>query len=180
MVRSKLLNTVILSAITIGLTGCIWGKQDKQPNTLNQFSDNLLQSIDGRDLISGQEAEVTIAEAAVSVSKSLSQLAEVERAVHPNATLPTPPNAVRIGMANQASVDWSGPVEALLRKVAKASHYDLKVLGVQPAIPIIVSITAQNTPLADILRDISFQADKQATVALYPKRHIIELRYLGA
>jgi defect-in-organelle-trafficking protein DotD len=124
------------------------------------------------------EAEVKIAEAADSVNDSLKELSEIERAMHPGASLPKPPNPARIGMAGTGSVDWIGPVEPLVEKIAKASHYRLRVLGAKPAIPALVQISKQDVPLMDILRDVTFQVQKKVDIVVYPSNRVIELRYL--
>lgn len=124
------------------------------------------------------EAEVKIAEAADSVNESLKELSEIERAMHPGAHLPTPPNPARIGMAGTASVDWIGPVEPLVSKIAAASHYRLRVLGSKPVIPALVQVTKQDAPLMDILRDVTFQVQKKVDIVVYPSNRVIELRYL--
>ncbi len=151
-----------------------------QSTLRNKNGDHLLSAVDTSKAMDKSHTEAALAEAAVSVSNSLSKLAEIQQAVHPDKKIPEPPNAARIGMADLASVDWTGPIEPLARKVAAAAHYRLRVLGKAPAIPIIISVTAKDTPLADILRDISFQAEQQATLTLYPSSHVIELRYRGA
>lgn len=125
------------------------------------------------------KAEVKLAEAAVSASQSLQQLAQIESAVHPEAKLPPPLNPYLIGMEQPASINWIGPIEPLIKRIAKASHYRLHVLGTAPAIPIIVTITAENKPLATILRNAGFQGRHQAKIAVYPGQKIIELRYLS-
>jgi defect in organelle trafficking protein DotD len=122
-------------------------------------------------------AETQLADAADSVSKSLQELAEIERATHPQARLPSPVEPEMIGMAQLASIDWSGPVGPLVKKIADASKYKLHILGTAPAIPILVSIAAKDTPLSDILRDISFQCGSKASIVVYPASKIIELRY---
>lgn len=124
------------------------------------------------------EAEVKIAEAADSVSESLKELSEIERAVHPGAHLPAAPNPARIGMAGTASIDWIGPVEPLVEKIAKASNYRLRVLGPKPPIPALVQVSKQNVALMDILRDVTFQVQKKADIVIYPSNRVIELRYL--
>jgi defect-in-organelle-trafficking protein DotD len=124
------------------------------------------------------EAEVKIAEAADSVSESLKELSEIERAIHPGARLPLPPNPVRIGMGGTASIDWTGPVEPLVAKVARASNYKLRILGSKPPIPALVQVSKQNATLFDILRDVTFQVQKKADIVIYPNNRLIELRYL--
>ncbi|MCL5261667.1 MAG: DotD/TraH family lipoprotein, partial [Gammaproteobacteria bacterium] len=79
-----------------------------------------------------------------------------------------------------ASIDWSGPVGPLVKKIATASNYKLRVLGTPPAIPILVSISAKDTPLADILRDATFQCGNKANIVVYPASRTIELRYVKA
>ncbi|MBA2654542.1 MAG: type IVB secretion system lipoprotein DotD [Gammaproteobacteria bacterium] len=127
--------------------------------------------------LNADDAEIKLAEAAVSVSRSLDSLAEIEKAAHPCVRLPPPIDAPRFGLACLASVDWIGPVEPLLRRIADATHYCVRVLGRPPAIPVIVSITAKNTAFADILRNISLQIHKKACIVVYPNSRVIELRY---
>lgn len=127
-----------------------------------------------------KEAESRLADAASSISDSLRQLAEIERATHPQAKLPSPPAAELIGMEQLASVQWTGPVGPLAEKIARATHYKLRVLGKSPAIPILISISAKDTPLADILRDVTFQCGSKANIVVYPASRTIELRYAKA
>lgn len=123
-------------------------------------------------------AQVKLAEAATSVSSSLAKLAEIEAARYPHARLPTPQDPQRIGLGQLASVDWSGPIEPLVRKISRASNYRVRVLGRRPAIPVIVTVYQHNTPVGDILRDVRFQAHKKVVLKTYPKTRTIELRYL--
>jgi len=124
-----------------------------------------------------RNAEAKLADAATSVSDSLRQLAEIEQATHPQARLPKPPVPESIGMAQITSIEWSGPVEPLIKKIAEISHYKVRILGTAPAIPVLVSISAKDTPLADILRDAGFQCGDKANVVVYPDKKTIELRY---
>lgn len=174
--RAKLIITIMI----VLLTGCTHNLLQSQSPLHSKNSENLLSAVDSNKAIDKHHTDAALAEAAVSVSTSLSKLAEIQQAVHPQARLPEPPNAAKIGMADLASVDWTGPIEPLVRKIASASHYKLRVLGHAPAIPIIVSVTAKDTPLADILRDLGFQAEQQAGLVLYPSSRVIELRYRGA
>lgn len=158
------------------MTGCATKRVQPKPN---KFSADLLGRLDHHHAPSREDTSLILAESAISVSQSLSHLAEIQRAVHPHDKLPPLPDPVSIGMAGNASVDWAGPVEPLVQKIARATHYKVRVIGRRPAIPIIVSITAKNVPLSTILRDLSFQSNHQATVMLYPHRRLMELRYLN-
>ena len=122
-------------------------------------------------------AQSQLSQAAGSVAKSLQQLSAIQQAVHPQAQLAPPMDPVKIGMAQPASLDWTGPIEPLMRKIASAAGYKLNVIGQAPSIPVVVSISIHNQPLANILRDTVYQAHNQATISVYPKHKIIELRY---
>lgn len=123
------------------------------------------------------ENETTLAEASYSVSRSMVDLAETAQAAHPLPKLAPPPSPASYGMGMTTSLDWSGPVEPLLRQVAKAANYRLRVLGTSPAIPVIVTIYAKNVMLGDVLRDIGYQCGRRASAVVFPESRVIELRY---
>jgi len=129
------------------------------------------------DQESTHQAYVALAEAADSVSESLNQLGATEQAAYPAQTVSEPPNPSSYGMEIPTSIEWNGPVEPLVKQIAEATSYQLKVLGQAPSIPIIVTVSEKNTPVGDILRDIGYQCRKRASVVIYPSRRIIELRY---
>lgn len=124
------------------------------------------------------DASIKLAEAAVSVSDSMLEMAKIEKVItppHKDNTL-TIPSAYNLQA--RASVDWSGPIEELTARVAKASHYKMRVLGKTPAVPVLISISSKDQSLAEILRDIDYQAGKKADIHVYPNRQVVELRYV--
>lgn len=122
-------------------------------------------------------SSASLAEASYHVSRSMVSLAETAQAAHPLHDLAPPPNPASIGMAGLATIDWSGPVGPLVQQIAKVSNYRVRVLGTEPAIPVLVTVYSKNTMLADILRDVGYQCGRRATVVVYPTSHVIELRY---
>lgn len=118
-----------------------------------------------------------LTEAAASVSRSLVNLAEVEQAAHPLTQLNPPPSPASYGMAVNASIDWSGPVEPLVQQLAQAVKYQVRILGVKPSIPILVTLSERNAPVADILRDVAFQCGQRAELVVLPDSKVIEIRY---
>lgn len=122
-------------------------------------------------------ADTSLAEASYSVSRSISSLSEIAQASRPLPTLESPPNPASYGMGELTSVDWSGPVEPLLRQLANAANYRLRVLGNKPAIPLLVSVYDKNMMLADIVRDVGYQCGRRANVIVFPDSRVIELRY---
>jgi len=123
------------------------------------------------------EASAKLAEAAVSISRSMGELASIEKS-QVRAT-PTKPLYEDFGynMPGNVSLDWSGPVEPLLQKIAGMRNFRFRTLGDKPSIPVIVSITAKDTAFGDILRDIDFQCSHKARVLVYSQSRIVELRY---
>lgn len=123
------------------------------------------------------DASIKLAEAASSVSDSMLQMARVEKVIKPprkDNTL-TIPNAYNLQA--RASVDWSGPIAELTARIAKAAHFRLRVLGKPPAVPVLISLDVQDESLAEILRNIDYQAGKKANIHVYPNSQVIELRY---
>jgi defect in organelle trafficking protein DotD len=123
------------------------------------------------------DATIKLAEAAVSVSDSMLEMARIEKVITPPSkdnTL-TIPNAYNLQA--RASVDWSGPIEELTGRIAKASHYKLRVLGQEPSVPVLISLSTKDESLAEILRDIDYQAGKKAFIHVYPNSQVVELRY---
>lgn len=126
---------------------------------------------------SSDPSNVTLAEAATSVSSSLQNLAATEQAAfHPiaNQSMPDPST---YGMGGRASIDWSGPIEPLIQQIAQTTYYRVKIVGREPAVPILVTINSKNEMLGDILSNVAFQCGKRADVILYPETQVIEIRY---
>jgi defect-in-organelle-trafficking protein DotD len=88
-----------------------------------------------------------------------------------------PPNPASYGMAEPVSVDWTGPVESLIKQLATACNYRLRILGYQPAIPVLVTVNAKNEMIADVIRDVGYQCGRRANVVVFPESRVIELRY---
>lgn len=123
------------------------------------------------------DADNSLAEASYSVSRSMVDLAETAQAAHPAPNLTPPPSPASYGMGGTTTVDWSGPVEPLVRQLAKASNYRVRVLGTSPAIPVIVTVNTKNAMLGDILRDVGYQCGERASVVVFPNSRVVELRY---
>lgn len=123
------------------------------------------------------DATIKLAEAASSVSDSVQEMARVEKvtniAVKDNIV--AIPNAYNL--QTRASIDWAGPIEELTLRIAKAAHYRLRILGQEPTIPILISLNRKDESLAEILRNIDYQAGRRAYIHVYPNSQVVELRY---
>ncbi len=161
--------------IILWVAGCASTSSNKAPPV--DINSELLHGIEVNTSAQQRNTEIKLAEAAVSVAHSLQTLASIEKATHPKASLHVDQNPYHIGMGQISSIDWTGPIEPVVKKIAEITHYRMHILGSQPAIPVIVSINDQNVPIGQILRNIGFQVQKQADVVVLPKKHIIEIRY---
>ncbi len=123
------------------------------------------------------DASIKLAEAANSVSDSMLKMAQVEKTVSPPNTdnVKTIPNSP--SLKTHASVDWSGPIGELTDRIAKAAKFKLNILGEAPSVPVLISLDVTDQSLASILRNIDYQAGKKASIHVYPKLKVIELRY---
>lgn len=121
--------------------------------------------------------ENSLAEASYSVSRSIVDIAEREQAAHPDADVAPPPSPASYGMGGLTSVDWSGPIEPLVRQIAKAADYRVRIVGTRPAIPVLVTVYEKNAMLGDILRDVGYQGGERAQVLVFPESRVVEIRY---
>ncbi len=123
------------------------------------------------------DATIKLAEAATSVSNSMLEVARVEKVVTPPKVdnLQTIPNTR--SLLAHASVDWSGPIGELAERLAHAAVLRLRVLGHAPAIPVLVSLNHADRSIAELLRDIDYQAGSKASLHVYPNSKVVELRY---
>jgi len=158
--------TILFVSIALFLTGC--GAAIPQPTV--PYPSSLTPPAD--------DASVELAETANSISQSLTDLNAMEKAVSPPINGKCLPYPTSSDLYQTASIDWSGPIEPLLRRIAcMMPGYRLRIIGTRPAIPVLVTISAKNTPVGYILRDANFQAACKATVVTYPAIRVIELRY---
>lgn len=124
------------------------------------------------------DASIKLAEAANSISESMLQMARVEKVIHPQRhdnRLNIPSTSA---LQARASVDWSGPIQEITARITRAAHYRLRVLGKEPAVPILINLNITDQSLAEILRNIDYQAGKKADIHVYPNSQVIELRYV--
>lgn len=171
MMKAKLIVISLLSVLLL-LTGC-----SSDPNAPSAKGRPRKISVYYPTDPGSENAQSKLVEAAVSATDSLSQIAAIEKVTQPKAKLKEPINPDRIRLGKLASVDWTGPIEPLVLKLANSAHYKYRVIGKRPAIPVIVSVYDVNLPIADILRDANFQAGRRANIVIYPHSNTIELRY---
>lgn len=125
----------------------------------------------------GDNATVKLAETAQSINTSLIELAKIQATATPEKRDPTLGIPDSFALQNYISIDWSGPVETIVRQIAKATNYHTRIIGKRPAIPVLVAVNKNNTPIVDILRNVAYQTYPRATIHVSSKNRVIELRY---
>jgi defect-in-organelle-trafficking protein DotD len=165
---------VLLTSI-LTLAGCsvLRHASDTEPKTI-AFGDPLNNTSEMKD----SHIESEILKAAESIEKSLKTLAAAQEAKGPPIIITAPLLTPEGGMGGKVDINWIGPIVPLLHKIGELSQYRVKILGNEPAIPIIITITAKKTALAEVLQNASLQAGKRAEILAFPEEHVIELRYL--
>ena len=123
---------------------------------------------------------IALAQAAGAASKSLEGLEANQQAANPPKIAHPIPAAATYGMQMPISIDWDGPIGPLVSKIAETANYKLRVLGVVPPVPVLISIHAKNTELANILRSAGLQAGKRASIVVYPSSKTVELSYASS
>jgi hypothetical protein len=139
------------------------------PIDLNQMPDNFDQI----------NAEAQLAEAAAGVSRTLNNLAAMQRASHPEIYKNLPDVGSSKQTSGIATVHYVGPVEGLLEKIAKKTGLVFITYGQKTATPIIVSIDAVERSLETIIQDISYQAQNHAYVKVNAPQNRLELVYIN-
>jgi defect-in-organelle-trafficking protein DotD len=124
-------------------------------------------------------SEASLLETAQSIEKSLAVLASAQEAKSPPVVNIEPLITPEGGMGGTADIDWVGPLGPLVSRLAEMSGYRVKFLGTPPAIPIVVSITARQTVIAELLQNASLQAGQHAKILVLPENRVIEVRYLN-
>jgi defect-in-organelle-trafficking protein DotD len=159
--KSNAHTKIIISLLAVILTACATPMQKRPP--INAPSD---------------DASIKLAEAAHSISDSMLEMAKIEKVLLPkdignDINIPSAYN-----LQTRASIDWVGPIEELLQRVAHAARYRLRVLGHPPTVPLLINMNVKDQSLAEILRNIDYQAGNRANIHVYPKNQVIELRYV--
>lgn len=154
---------VYLLVVFLFLSGC----QNLAPKPLKE-----------KEMSSADPALVDTAEAAVSVSHSLAQLGLAQRNEQGLLKRESEVNDLPRVLARYVSIDWAGPVEPLVKQLAENVQLRLKVIGHEPAIPVIVSVRKRDASVYDVLQDLRGQIGNRAEIMVFPSSGVIELHYL--
>lgn len=156
---NKTLSVFSAACLSLVLSGCaVHGQVDKQmvaePDPLS----------------------LRLAAAVDKASSALETLASVEQARNPGAAIQSVPYAPQ-ELRRTITVNWNGPIEPILQHIADRAGYEVQVNGDVPPAPVVVTLTARQKMVIDVLRDLGLQAGRRADVVVDPERHVVELNY---
>lgn len=117
-----------------------------------------------------------LADAADRASVSLEKLAAIESRkmqVSASPKLTNVPRELKRGI----TINWIGPAEDLIEKVAARASYRFKVYGSGPPSPLIVSVDEENRAIVEVLRSVGLQLGSEAALHVNAQEKQVELRY---
>lgn len=126
--------------------------------------------------IENDNVSVQLALAAKKASEAIIELAEVEKVRTPTTVAPIVENAPRL-LRQPMSITWNGPLNTIAEKIADRAMYGFVELGSPSPVAILVQVDAIETPLVDILRNISLQAGSRANIVVDIENRNIEVHY---
>lgn len=174
----------ILSSLAL-VTGCAeWGLfQDYDKSSpfssvsLSDVYPSMPSTVPMPEPITMEENSKELVKTGASINAALTGIDRLERYRKARIIKVVDENMAKYGLGDRVFIDWTGPVEPLLQEIADYTDYKFKVLGIAPAMPIIVTSAHNNIEIGDIITEAHLQSRERADVVVYPKSKTIELRY---
>jgi len=154
-------------ALTTGCSQTTTGSSSK----FSKFSGDSPQIVASPDAVSAM-----LAESADRASMALETLASVEAARTPAAAM-SPVADVPVELRRAITVNWVGPIGPIAKTLADRAGYGFLILGSEPAVPVVVSVDAENTRVVDVLRDIGLQLGMRGDVKVDARAKMVEIYY---
>ena len=124
-----------------------------------------------------QASNAKLVEVSTGVSQSLRELAKIQRSVHNVQHVSDDPKMLQVALPQRTTIDWTGPVDRFMEKIAHTAGLRYRVVGTPPPVPIIVSVNKRDVRMGDLIRDVAYQVQNQAII-MVTKDKVIELRYI--
>lgn len=166
----------LILLVVISLAGCESGAKKLTSLQLSYVPTSVTPEVDQSTAKATGRA---LTESAEQSNHMLNRLSAIQLATHPLGVMrDVPLNARRYHLTRKVNVDWFGPMLPVIKTIAHYGHYNVRVLGNNPAIPPIVDLHMKETPLAYILRNIQYQVQPAVRIKVFPRNRTIEVRYV--
>lgn len=126
------------------------------------------------------KTSLMLADSADRATRALESLAAVEQARTPAATVEAMVPDVPPELQRAVTFSWAGPAEPVARDIAARAGYSFRTVGDVPPTPILVTISAYNTPMVEVLRDLGLQMGTRADLRLDAQARTVEIVYAPA
>jgi hypothetical protein len=85
------------------------------------------------------------------------------------------------GLGRLITFDWDGPIRPLMRMIESKVSYKVRFSGELPPVPLIVSVSARDKSVIDVIRDISAKTEGliDLKISKGAKVNVIEVKYLN-
>lgn len=124
------------------------------------------------------DADVTakLAQTAVQASESMQRLAQMR--VNGRSMQPTDTPAIPPGLEVPVSIEWVGPLNGLVEKIAGMTGYKFSgELGNRPAIPVVVSVKQVDRTAWFLIENADSQAHPAANIIVRPDSRELLVQY---
>ena len=128
-------------------------------------------------IIRDGQATYQLAQTANYVDQSLKELNRIQAVATPPINTADFLDPSIPELQQNITLDWVGPIAPLVKKIAELNHFKVREIGQEPAIPILVSVTAKNVAAIEVLRNIDYQARPKAELEIFTNLKVIEIRY---
>ena len=115
-----------------------------------------------------------LADAAVRAEMALARLARIQAARDPIAWEPAPENVPR-ELLREVTVDWTGPLRELARRLAELSGYEFRETGSPAVQPVMVDVHSVKRPLISVLREVGLQGGTRVRLLVDARRRVVEV-----
>lgn len=120
--------------------------------------------------------EVALQASAQDIQRSWERMARMKQADNPPPpALPEP--AADSALAQTVTLRWEGPLAELVDYMAGRIGYAVKTQGRPPAIPVMVSLDADDWRIYDVLASAGLQGGTQAGVVVKPSLRQVVIIY---
>lgn len=170
------MNTIIKTAAILALLGTSACTDAIDFGT----KDRNLPDNDSWDSKAARQIDDTLAKAAERSANANETLAQIER----TRTAPTEPamdgkdmEKLPPELRRPTTIEWTGPGVDLVGELARNIGYKYAVVGQEPVIDIMVSVSSVDEPAIKVFEDIGYQVAQYAEVFVDPNAKRIEFRY---
>ena len=168
---------IALGSITLIFSSC--SEKPKVVNlNLSYISSN--SKLSKRDALQEETSAEKIRHTAEQIDDSINKLSNLSLYTKQSAEASELEKILEKDLNGRISVEWHGQMEQLLAAIAKGIGYKYRSLGKKPTIPILIDIEVSNTPIANVLLNIAYQASEKAKIGVYPSNKLIEVGYISS